>query len=74
MARMMADGAHGPSFDRFDRCTACGEHIADPHAPACPGADGSAPVEVYSPSGRCIGWTDDPWAAAQFQRAGYIAV
>lgn len=25
-----------PMYDQDDRCTSCGEHIADPHAPECP--------------------------------------
>lgn len=29
---------------------------------------------VYSPSGRLIGVTNDPWAADQFQQGGYIVV
>lgn len=28
----------------------------------------------HASSGRCVGFTDDPWAADQFQRGGYIVI
>ncbi len=31
----------GGGYDEDDRCRACGEHIAEPHAPGCP-ADADA--------------------------------
>lgn len=29
-----------PEYDEDNRCTLCGEHLANPHAPECPRGDG----------------------------------
>lgn len=39
--RLEAELSHAgvPEYDRDNRCTQCGEHLADPHAPECPAGE-----------------------------------
>lgn len=42
------------SYDQTNRCTYCGEHIADPHAPECPAERPTVTVYTAGPScARC---------------------